>query len=662
MSRPASADVASEMSSRPRWGRIWRVGFLVVVGIIGLPTVGLVATNHLLRQTDERRARQTNTLAATAVAYTVAQSYQQRVLVLRDLPSRPGVAEGLSERNRTVLQQSLDMALKDGQFCRLVLRSPGIDPLVASAPGSCWSPPATDAGQNGLSPLGVGIVGSSAFTGLNLRSAVPGDPAATFQAVFAANSLTTTAIPGAGTHVSVVDGTTILSSTSPALVGKPLITPAATAMVRAGRPASATVYSPRSHTDVVLAFQPVPGTGLGVFFSVTTKVAYAPANHVSRLLFYGYLALVLIGLGLAALVVIMLRRREQARDAATRHYRSLAEATPDGVAIVDEEGRLVYANPALTAMVGLNEHDSWRGHSTGEWTGLTDEETTRWGTQTVDGREAPRGLKMHLRHADGHRVPVEVNTAPFDVGSRPGTISVIRDLTQSRATEVSLALAETRQRTTIESASEGIILYDLDDDRRPIPVLTNPAAAAILGDPLDETQQRWRNWTGAGLVDADGAEIDRADLPVNVVARTGHSVIEAVFGVVDSEHNRRWLRVSANPVCDRRETMVGIVTALVDITGEREARDRAETEQARFAALAAAAARESEERLRLAFEHAPIGKALVGLDGRYKQVNQAMCNITGYSEADLLQMTIADTTHPDDLTADTAAMDKLLAE
>ena len=48
------------------------------------------------------------------------------------------------------------------------------------------------------------------------------------------------------------------------------------------------------------------------------------------------------------------------------------------------------------------------------------------------------------------------------------------------------------------------------------------------------------------------------------------------------------------------------------------------------------ALRESEERFRTAFEHAPIGIALVGLDGRWLTVNRALSSMTGRSAPDLL--------------------------
>jgi len=51
------------------------------------------------------------------------------------------------------------------------------------------------------------------------------------------------------------------------------------------------------------------------------------------------------------------------------------------------------------------------------------------------------------------------------------------------------------------------------------------------------------------------------------------------------------------------------------------------------------ALRESEERFRSAFDHAAIGMALVGLDGRWLRVNPALCEILGYSKSELLATT-----------------------
>lgn len=48
------------------------------------------------------------------------------------------------------------------------------------------------------------------------------------------------------------------------------------------------------------------------------------------------------------------------------------------------------------------------------------------------------------------------------------------------------------------------------------------------------------------------------------------------------------------------------------------------------------ALQDSEQRFRTAFENAPLGICLVAIDGQFLQVNAALCQIFGYSEAELL--------------------------
>jgi two-component system cell cycle sensor histidine kinase/response regulator CckA len=89
-----------------------------------------------------------------------------------------------------------------------------------------------------------------------------------------------------------------------------------------------------------------------------------------------------------------------------------------------------------------------------------------------------------------------------------------------------------------------------------------------------------------------------------------------------------------------------VVAAVRDITERKQAE---------------AALRESEDRFRQAFDHAAIGKALVALDGRWLRVNHALCNLTGYTENELLGTDFQSFTHSDDVTADFTATRRMLA-
>ena len=62
-----------------------------------------------------------------------------------------------------------------------------------------------------------------------------------------------------------------------------------------------------------------------------------------------------------------------------------------------------------------------------------------------------------------------------------------------------------------------------------------------------------------------------------------------------------------------------------------------------------------------AFEFAAIGMALVSPEGKWLRVNRSICKITGYREAELLERTFQDITHPDDLEQDLEYVRKMLA-
>lgn len=71
--------------------------------------------------------------------------------------------------------------------------------------------------------------------------------------------------------------------------------------------------------------------------------------------------------------------------------------------------------------------------------------------------------------------------------------------------------------------------------------------------------------------------------------------------------------------------------------------------------------RETQDRFKSAFEFSPIGITLVSTSGEFMQVNRQLCDMLGYSEAELLSKRFHDITHPEDLTPDVQNVTRLLA-
>ncbi len=98
-----------------------------------------------------------------------------------------------------------------------------------------------------------------------------------------------------------------------------------------------------------------------------------------------------------------------------------------------------------------------------------------------------------------------------------------------------------------------------------------------------------------------------------------------------------WAAFCAVPLLDENRQIKSGIGMVVDISE----RKRGE-----------AALRESEERFRRVFEEGPLGLAFIGKDYRFVKVNGALCQMVGYTEAELLQLSFKDITHPDDLAGD----------
>src|SRR5712692_2549028 len=73
------------------------------------------------------------------------------------------------------------------------------------------------------------------------------------------------------------------------------------------------------------------------------------------------------------------------------------------------------------------------------------------------------------------------------------------------------------------------------------------------------------------------------------------------------------------------------------------------------------ALRDSEELYRSTFELAAVGVAHVNPDGRWLRLNRKFCDIVGYEQEEILKLKFQDTTHPDDLAADVAQAEKIVA-
>ncbi|MGB0562441.1 MAG: PAS domain S-box protein, partial [Spirulinaceae cyanobacterium] len=163
-----------------------------------------------------------------------------------------------------------------------------------------------------------------------------------------------------------------------------------------------------------------------------------------------------------------------------------------------------------------------------------------------------------------------------------------------------------------------------------------------------------KNWAAAaGLTDSD-AVVGKTDfdlLPDPDVAERyrllDRQIIDtnqpqlhtvAVKERPDAEGQAVWLDINRVPIHDPQGQVVGVLGVLEDITQRRQAEK---------------AMRESEALLNATFNQAAIGIAHHNRAGGCLKVNQRYCDIFGYSEAQMLQLSFQSLSHPLDLNPDT---------
>jgi diguanylate cyclase (GGDEF)-like protein/PAS domain S-box-containing protein len=168
-----------------------------------------------------------------------------------------------------------------------------------------------------------------------------------------------------------------------------------------------------------------------------------------------------------------------------------------------------------------------------------------------------------------------------------------------------------------------------------------------------------RNLPGAaiGLYDRDlrcllleGPEVERAGIDgaamvgrhLSEVASPEHAAtlepamreaFDGRDGHVELRLPHKTLSVQVAPYREESGEIAGVLVVSRDMTAER----RAERAQ-----------REAEERFRAAFDRAPIGMAIVGIDGRFGAVNDALAEILGRGPEELEHTPPGELLHPDD--------------
>jgi PAS domain S-box-containing protein len=209
-------------------------------------------------------------------------------------------------------------------------------------------------------------------------------------------------------------------------------------------------------------------------------------------------------------------------------------------------------------------------------------------------------------------------------------IAVYDDITARKTAEAAVLESEARWRSIVDSANDGILVYDRDLNI----VDCNAAAERIIGLPATKLIGKPGFTSLLPCVQEDGSPLDPRERPTRRTVGAGQPLTGLVLGIRRDGGAITWLLVNTGFL--RRpgeEDYYGIVTTVADITAQRGAE---------------AAVRDSEALFRTSFELASSGIAHVDLDGRFMRVNRRLTEILGYPESELRGRSVKEVSYAED--------------
>ncbi|MFD2740265.1 CHASE domain-containing protein [Sulfitobacter aestuarii] len=326
---------------------------------------------------------------------------------------------------------------------------------------------------------------------------------------------------------------------------------------------------------------------------------------LTALLAFALKSMRLRGDALAELAAVRARELSARED----ENRSIIENAVAAVFILDGTGEILFVNQAGLALFG---------HTFGEMTGR---DFDAFVDRIRDAQEATEGYNATGISKSGMALKLDVQTNSWRAANGSARVTaIVRDVTAEL--NAHKAVEDTRRRYDLAIAGARIGIFDVD----------LVAGKSIVSETWHEIMDTEDRGDGFDSQAHFKSRIHPDDLPL--VEEADRLCIEGEADRSIAEYRLRfgdewrWMRSDAVAV-ERSGTgrAMRLVGAQTDVTDLRHSRNALEA---------------SEERFRMVLKEAPVGMALMNHRGGFVLVNDALCALGGYDEAELLGKRIAD--------------------
>jgi PAS domain S-box-containing protein len=330
------------------------------------------------------------------------------------------------------------------------------------------------------------------------------------------------------------------------------------------------------------------------------------------------------------------------REAAER-FRTIVDATAEGIVLRLGDGRIAAVNQSAADMLGVPA-----GELIGRVTLPIEVEGPDDASTSSSRNRLPGLIALHtgqpltnvtisIRRPDGEQAWLLTNSRPL---CRPGetapyaVVTSCADITERKRTLAALEESEARYRSLSASSPVGIFHMNCEGAI----LYANRRAQEILGQSAEQVYGD--NWA-VHVFHEDREGVLGAWS--GAIAAGGEFAAE--FRFVRSTGDLRWVAMRTSPLSDPAGNLTGYVGTVEDIDDRKRAEETI---------------RRSEERFRSVMQHSSDVITIFNGDRTRQYVSPSVEHILGYSLAEFLPMAQEQLTHPDDLPAINHAFEEQL--
>lgn len=321
------------------------------------------------------------------------------------------------------------------------------------------------------------------------------------------------------------------------------------------------------------------------------------------------------------------KKAEVALKESEAKYRALVENGFEGILIINFEGNVLFANPALLQIFGYSEFDEVKGKSV--FLFLAPESIP---LAIADLTKVVQGYNMDVAQyngvtATGTKIIIESLGKLIDFDGSKADIISVRDITAKKAIETALRESEEKYRLIAENTSDGIIGFDAENRIQ----YTSPAYLKQLG--YSETEEFGGDADSIyKLVHPD--ERDTLFANIFTAIEEKKPALTYIYRALNIQGQYIWREDNAKFRYDDNGNYIGCYVVCRDINERRKAEFLLQ---------------ESEEKFRLIAENTEDTIAVLDLDLTITYISPSIKKLTRLSQDEVLFQKIDKILNPESL-------------